>query len=442
MFALVLAPAILAVLPPSALQEGAASRPAKAAEAWSQEELERVSAEIGGQIEKLRHQAFKHPVAVEISDKQGLIEYAKKREEEFESPERERALEEVAKLLGLIPPGLDLEATMMHVLEQQVGGFYDPGTKKFYLMRTFTGDLARFILAHELTHALDDQYYDIDSRLPALSDDTDATEAYRAVLEGSATYATQAWMFQYGTALDPKALLSSQDLTTGGLEDAPAFVWKPLVAAYMEGLAFLVRGDKLDVEDYLAKCFESPPRSTEQVLHPDKYWVAAKRDEPRRVELRTAEVPEGWSVLAEDTFGELYAAMLTSPVDQRGGLDLSNPFAVLGIKYTNEAASGWDGDRLVLLGKGEARVLRQVSVWDTPEDAGEYAEGVRKAFGDVGDAGWESAPTRSVELASQAKGEAEDVVVIDVCWGVGAGEAPKVGWSVGRDPLAKEGVER
>jgi hypothetical protein len=355
------------------------------ADVWSQEELEAVSEKIKKQIEELRGQKFKSAVKVEIQDKDGLIEYMKKRQDEFVPESKRKAEEELAKLFGLVPPEMDLQATLTDVIEQQVGGFYDPAADAFYLMESFTGDLAEIILAHELTHALDDQHYDLDGKLETLLGSTDAVEAYRSVIEGSATYAMQAWMMKYGMKLDPKALMESQSSGMGGLDEAPAFIWKPLISAYMTGMGFMAKGDKTG-DGFIERAFLTPPTSMEQVLHPEKYWGDEdERDEPSRVTFDVDEIPGGWEVMLEDTFGEMYLALMTADTEGRGGLDVSNPMAMLGIKYTNDAAAGWDGDRVVLLGKGGARVARMVTVWDTEDDAAEFAEALQAVFAELDD---------------------------------------------------------
>lgn len=380
-------------------------------ELWSQAELESVSEEIKEQIAQLRGQAFKHGVRVEIQDKDGLIAYMKKRQDEFEPEADRKATERLAKLFGMVPQDLDLDATLQSVIEQQVGGFYDPADDAFFLMESFTGDLARLILAHELVHALDDQWYDLDGTIESLLGSTDALEAYRSVIEGSATYAMQAWMMKHAMGLDREALMESNDMLSGGLDDAPAFLWKPLISAYMQGMLFLADGDKRDVDSFIELAFKAPPRSMEQVLHPEKYWDEGKRDEPRTVQVEFEE-PGDWKVVHEDTYGELYLALMTAPADQRGGLDASNPMAFLTLKYTNDAASGWDGDRVVLLENGDTHAAMLVTVWDSPEDSTEFATALKGVFSEL-----EDDVQRSVEVAFG------DVVVVKVV--AGEGELPQ-----------------
>jgi hypothetical protein len=353
--------------------------PAPASEVWTQAELERVTAEISAQVEVLRGQKYKTPVPVKITDKKGFFTYAKSRQDATQTPQRMQRDESVAKLLGLIPSTMDLEKTMLKLLEDQVGGFYDPESKSFYLMESFTGGVAKIILAHELTHALDDQYYDIDGTLKKIAGNTDAEVAFQAVVEGSGTGEMNQWFKAHMTEVSMEDLSRAQGMGADQLADAPPYLWKPLLAVYLRGDGFLThqKGMNLTMKaattDDVRMAFQSPPRSTEQILHPAKYWDEKSLDEPVPVAIDTSKLPAGWMVLGEDTLGELYLAMLTTPAKDRKGLDVANPMSMLGIKYTNTAAEGWGGDRLVLLGHGEDRMLQLVTVWDTLKDADEFA---------------------------------------------------------------------
>jgi hypothetical protein len=107
-------------------------------------------------------------------------------------------------------------------------------------------------------------------------------------------------------------------------------------------------------------------------LHPAKYWADATRDLPQRFSVAPASLPSGWSVLREDSLGELACGIVALPPKRRGGVDMSNPMALMGISFSNKESKGWDGDRLALCAKGEARLLRWRSVWDSEQDAAEF----------------------------------------------------------------------
>lgn len=352
---------------------------------WTQAELERVSEEIRHQVEDMRGMKYKLPVAVKITDKKGFFDYAKKRQDETVTPERTKRDITVAKLLGLVPVDMDLEQTMLALLEDQVGGFYDPGSNTFFLMDSFTGGVAKIILAHELTHALDDQYFDIDGTLKKANGETDAELAFQAVIEGSGTGLMNQWYLKNASAVSMEDLQRAQSMGGDKLESAPPYLWKPLLAVYLRGDGFLAHADGMNLTmkaastDDIRAAMSHPPRSTEQILHPKKYWDEGKRDEPKSIAIDVKSAPAGWTLLGEDTLGELYLAMLTTPVAERGGLDAANPMSILGIRYTNKSAEGWGGDRLALFGRGEDRMLELVTCWDTAKDADEFAH----ALGDA-----------------------------------------------------------
>lgn len=428
---LALLPSLCFVSPPVA--QDASPEPAKR---WTQEELERVSGEIRTELEEMRGMKFKRPVKVHVTDKKGFLEYARKRQERVETPERRKRDETVAKMLGAVPPDMDLQATLEKLLEEQVGGFYDPGSDTFYLMETFGGDIARIILAHELTHALDDQYFDLDKNLKRLHEETDAEFAFDAVVEGSGTAAMNQWTVRHKDDLDMGMLLQSEDLETRGLEAAPAFLWVPLIAVYLRGEGFLVHTAGMNLSMRAAAtgdvraAFEHPPRSSEQILHPEKYWDASSMDEPRSVAIDASKLSPGWKASGEDTLGELYLALVTTPSDQRPKFDPKNKFSILGIHYTNKAAEGWGGDRALLLEKGDARVLWLVTAWDTPEDAQEFRDAAAAVFAEKA----EGTPAFHHKIDREGDG---DVVVVVAYSGVSERELPKPSWKVAPKPVAE-----
>lgn len=351
----------------------------------TQAELEALSHEILAAIEELRGDEYTRDVKVSIADKAGFLEYADDRMERTTSENQLRSDELVMKLAGLVDPKMDYMGKLMSLLESQVGGFYDPATESFCLMSSFQGGIAKIILAHELTHALDDQLWDIDGTLDRLAGNADAQMAYQAVVEGSGTSTMNEWTLKhFGKDVSMKDLAGASELDTGGLEDAPASLWKPMLMVYMKGAAFLKRTDNVmagqmggvDRAD-LERAFTDPPTSTEQILHPEKYWDEATFDAPTRLRLDTSKLEaDGWSLINQETLGEATLALVTAPESERGGLDTSNPMAMMGLRYTNKAAEGWDGDRYALLEKDGMLFFHLTTVWDSEKDAAEFAENV------------------------------------------------------------------
>lgn len=348
----------------------------------AQRELERTSQRIAGQLETLRARSFLRPFTVRVSTAAEFQAYALARTEALMPPEELAAAESLQKMLGLLGPDLDLMAVTLRLLEEQVGGFYDPGQDTFYLMQGFEGGAAELILAHELTHALDDQLFDLDQGLSQRQGQGDAASAYHAVVEGSGMVMMMRWMMAHPPRLSPEDLAAAMP-TPESLGEAPAAIWKPLLFAYMQGQNFLEEGRRMlrrkdrsiDMNAVLDQAFLAPPRSTEQVLHPHKYWDPERLDEPREVRHDLGELPEAWRVLSVDTLGELQLALVA---EEPVRVDFSNQMALLGIRYTNRYAEGWDGDQAVLLAHEDgARLFSWALVFDTPADAAELAERLR-----------------------------------------------------------------
>ncbi len=347
---------------------------------------------LGSQIEqgvaRITGRPFKHPVAISTTNAEQFTAYAIGKLEEDGGAARMAADEAIAKHLGLVPEKLDLRALTLEVLAEQVGGFYDPPTDSFRVVEGLSPDLTRVIMAHEYTHALDDQYHDLDALEEAREGSTDAQLALHALAEGSAMEVMERWMLANVATLDMAAVQESQAaFSSEALQAAPSYVWKPLLGSYMAGQNFLRRVERrtlltrpAPIAD-LDRAWAAPPRSMEQVLHPAKYWVEEQRDEPTPVVVPDALVPEGWRVTRRDTMGELFLGILVTPPAQRTGIEI-DPIKLLGLSYTHPAAAGWDGDQVLLLaGPDGARATLLVTVWDTLRDADEFVKAVGEVFG-------------------------------------------------------------
>jgi len=158
-----------------------------------------------------------------------------------------------------------------------------------------------------------------------------------------------------------------------------------LIAPYTLGAEFLVRGNMLrlmangfPVED-VNRVYGDPPLSSEQILHPAKYWDEEPRDNPRPVDLGDAgrALGRGWARAMEGTLGELTLGILvgapTPSLDSQDSQQAAN--------WTNEAASGWGGDLWELWMRGDRAVILVGTVWDSPDDAEEFARALEPGRG-------------------------------------------------------------
>ncbi len=353
----------------------------KAANPLTQAEAEAAVAAVLPEVVSIRGLAFKRPVPVKVVDDARARVHVLARFHKTTPEGKIRADQRAYELLGLIPPGTDVVTTLLDVLEEQAGGFYDPPTKSFYLLDDMPRAMTPGLTAHEMTHALEDQYYDIDGRLAAIEEDDDASFALSAVAEGSASLVMTATM-----AREVKdGALKSGDLTTlqeseagqaKKLDAMPGVLRKQLLGPYILGALFLARGDAAAMAAAYPRAgvnaaWAALPRSSEQILHPEKYWDPARRDDPKPVRLPNPArvLGPGWKragsgILGELTLGGLCGAPSPGAQDQEAMVSAD--------AWTNAAAAGWGGDRWELWTKGKSSVVLLETVWDTVEDAAEF----------------------------------------------------------------------
>jgi hypothetical protein len=280
-----------------------------------------------------------------------------------------RADERLLLAFDLLPAGTDLRALRARLLEDNVAGFYDerPDRRRLYAVsedRTFT-PMNQIVLAHELRHALQDQYRDLHTQLgDDVTDFDDRRLAWMSLLEGDATLVMERFVkLRLGLPRDDDG--STAGMEAGGLgapglfdlPDAPPVIRDHLMQPYLAGLGFAraiwARGGATAMRDAWAR----PPDSMEQVLHPTRYFAA---EPPRRV-APALPGPPGARLVSEGRLGELLIRSLL----EAGG---------------EAAAEGWGGDGWRLYDTGGRTLLVWRSEWDTPSDAYEFAGALRDRF--------------------------------------------------------------
>jgi hypothetical protein len=344
--------------------------------------------ELVPEVERIRSLEFKHPVSVKVIDDEVAREHVIRR---FDLLQPDGFLEGTAKaysLLGLLPPGTDILDALLEALREEAGGFYDPDSKLYYLLEDMPATLAPVIMAHELTHALEDQHYDLDARLRAVIHDDDRVFACSAVHEGSASilmtvFVSRKMLSGEMGADQGAAFIQAETGRTEALQKLPPVLLRQLLGTYILGTAFLAGGDvmSLAVTGYpverVGQAFAAGPVSSEQILHPEKYWDPDHRDLPKDVDLHQAgaRLGRGWQRKLQGVLGELTLAVLV------GGATPLDPHQLLaspGASWTHPAAAGWGGDRWELWQRGDAAAVLLKTVWDTPDDAREFAEALTR----------------------------------------------------------------
>ncbi|GEM_PF-454554 len=345
-------------------------------------------------VPRLRKLPFRRPVQARLMNRRQVRQYLEREFRKEYTPQELYFFDRSLKALGAAPRQLDLVELTKQLLSEEVGGFYNSRDRllvlvvetqqeqkkpKGFLARLlqndepFDKDDAKTTLAHELTHALQDQHFDLkgwDQRIP--DDDDDMSLAFDALVEGDATLLMLQEMARLEGESTEKVLQTSPfraDLTFGllipflGLAGGPAYKKAPplmrqgLVFPYHKGLVFVLHQTRRGGWKAVNKCFAAPPLSTEQVLHPEKYR-GPRRDVPVKIILpqNIAAVPKGWRELGRNVLGEFQLLVLLG----------RTPAA-------HQAAAGWDGDRYVVWEHADGRLgLLLATHWDTAADAQEF----------------------------------------------------------------------
>jgi hypothetical protein len=330
-------------------------------------ELEKAASEVRGLD-------FQKDVDYEVVDKSSLRGVIDERvKEEFPADKLERISVAYAKL-GLIEEGVSLREAMLSLYSEQIAAFYDQKKRKLYSIKglPFSKEFQKVLMVHELTHALQDQNFDLTTLPLELEDNDDRAMAALSLVEGDATLV----FTQYATR---EVRLSLKDIlavvTTGqkGLTEAPYALQKNLMFPYLEGVRFVTRLYTEGGWKAVNKAFKDLPQSTEQIMHPDKYLK--ERDNPVAIVLPEFGSVGGreWELQEDNVLGELNIKVLFTQFI--GSLRATRP------------SRGWGGDRFrVYRVKGDNdTILIWGTAWDTEKDREEfvtrYLQGVRKKYG-------------------------------------------------------------
>src|SRR5216684_5429109 len=200
--------------------------------------------EVLNQMSEITGLKLRTPLKKSLRSREEIRAYVIKQMNEEKTPAERYAGARSVEAFGLIPKGFDLDTFMVNFLTEQVEGLYDPKTREFYIADWSPLSEQRMVMAHELTHALEDQHFQIEAWLKAARPNEDAELARDAVLEGSAMVAMIDYlMLSSGRSLkdlpdfDPGMLIGDLG-STPTLQKAPPFLKDTLIFPYIGGLSF------------------------------------------------------------------------------------------------------------------------------------------------------------------------------------------------------------
>jgi hypothetical protein len=335
------------------------------------EDLKRRVEEVGGL-------GFLRDVPVEFMTRERLGEYIRELFESEYPSELAEQEERVLRAFGFLRPNENLRTLRERVLNENIAGFYDerPGVKRLFAISSGStlNLMNQLVLAHELRHSLQDQHFSLESSPAVKSDYDDRRLAALSLLEGDATLLMEKYL---SAGLSGSGSFLGELSSLGGmsgmdsralaemfagpeLREAPAVVREQLVAPYLEGQRLAAAIFKRGGFKLLNEKLRSPPRSMEQVLHPEKYLD--RLDEPAPV---AEPIPAGGRAESSGRLGEFFVRVMLE--------------GAISPEEASRAAAGWGGDAYALwLDETGSYRLAWRSVWDTEADAREFYQALAR----------------------------------------------------------------
>jgi hypothetical protein len=287
------------------------------------QELADAVEELSEFVEEERGRPFKEPVVVELASEG---EFQDRLLEDFEEDEQDlRDLGRILVALELADPGVDLVEALRDLLEVRVVGFYDPETDELVIRSSGVSPYTKITIVHELVHAHDDQWFDLDRQ--ELDDADDETGfGFGALVEGNARRIENRYRATLSDDEEDEAFEEEMSFGFGAdLSDIPVVLIEMLVAPYELGEPLTELLADAGGEDRVDEAFDDPPRTSSVVMHPERYlngWEEESVDPPP--------VPNGNDAFDEGVFGELVLGMLLRDV--------------VGTRDALDAADAWAGD--------------------------------------------------------------------------------------------------
>lgn len=305
----------------------------------------------------IRGLAFKEPVDYNVLSRSEIKAVVSGKLGEVFSEQEFQHMSAAFSRLGLLPENYPLRQSYIDLLGEQIAAFYDQHQHKLFMFEdaSLENSQNRVVLAHELTHALQDQHFGLRKLPLEIKNNDDRSVASSALVEGEATLVMSEFMMKnlsLSTLKDTMASSLTQNMEQ--LQNAPRFLRESLIFPYLRGQEFCSALFARGGYEAISKAYAQPPSSSTQILHPEKF-LAATREEPLPVEWTDTKV-NGEAPLIDNVLGEFGTRILIAEHCDD--------------KMAEEAAAGWRGDRYLSFGNGEALVWK--TLWASAEDASEF----------------------------------------------------------------------
>lgn len=354
-------------------------------------EILRQMDEIEAQVAALRGLQARQPVQRRLMDSEALRRHVEENFLKDYSVEEAARDARVLAVFGLLDADYDLYNLYLELFSEQVAGFYDSETKEMYVVQAQGfGGVERSTYAHEFTHALQDQTYDLRDGLKIKHEDCERDSEYcaavSALIEGDASLTEQYWLYLHGSQQDNRDIEEFYaNYSSPVLDNAPSFLREDFAFPYREGAEFVLGLFQEGGYAAVDAAFANPPVTTEMILHPQKY----PHDRPLVVNLPELSADPGRRLTALDSgvMGEWYTYLILAH-GKTNTWRLSDAQA-------RQAAEGWQGDAYAVAWDEETGMplMALLTEWESEQDARQFTN----AFSGYGKLRWGAADDSTAE---------------------------------------------
>jgi hypothetical protein len=325
---------------------------------------------------RLRGLQPKSPIGRGVKTRAEITQYLNERVKENYSEGELQHEGKLLRILGLIPASVDYKDLVLRLYSEQIAGFYDADRKTLCIASWISAAEQKPVMVHELAHALQDQHFNV---MKIMKEDRkqnndDRAMAHQALFEGDATVVMLNYTLEPvkrtfsqlpDLAFAMRTLMASMQSQFPVFKAAPAFLQESMFFPYSYGAAFLQKAWAQNPSwESVNRMYSDLPVSTEQILHPEKYFGTRDEPKPAGAEDLAAKLGSGWKIVYRNVLGEFSLNLLLN-------LHLSEDRA-------RRSAAGWGGDQILLLENetGKNAVLVH-TVWDTEGDAEEFFQAMQ-----------------------------------------------------------------
>ena len=276
--------------------------------------------------------------------------------------------------LGLMDPTYDLVNNTLDSKADSIGGFYLPDDNRIHVIGTGFYGVEKWIYAHEFTHALNDQHFDLNSLgvYPECVRPQQACLAIRALVEGDAEFVQELWLENNLDQFEAHDILrfTTQPSPLFQSQTPPPYFGLRSYFPYAVGSQFIAALYAHGGWPLVNHAYTLHPLTTEQIMHPEKYITFEPEvlvNDPALEDVLSAD----WRMVERDSLGEWDTYLLLA-----WG---ASEYARQPDSLAQTAAAGWGGDTYQVYHNDqfEQSLLAVHWTWDTPKDQTEFYEQLR-----------------------------------------------------------------